>query len=61
LLFVIKILSNFIVYSTPVKISTTLVAKFSISAVGSADINSRILLTGNGKLTKTALSLLAAR
>jgi len=54
----LKIFSN---YSTSVKISTTLAAKFSISAVGSADINSSILLTGNGKLTKTALSLLAAR
>ena len=48
-------------YSIPVKISTTLAASFSISTEGSAEINNKIWLTGNGKLIKTALSLLAAR
>ena len=35
------------------KISTTFFAKFSMFAVGSAEINSRIWVMGNGKLTKT--------
>jgi signal transduction histidine kinase len=44
-----------------VNISTTFLANFSISTEGFADINKIILDTGNGKLTKTALSLRAAR
>jgi hypothetical protein len=46
---------------TSVKISTTFLAKFSMFALGSAEINNRICVIGKGKLTKTALSRRAAR
>jgi len=45
----------------PLKIPTTFVANFSMSTEGFADTNKTNLLTGNGKLTSTALSLRAAR
>jgi len=45
----------------PLKISTTFLANCSISTDGLAEINNTNLLTGNGKLTSTALSLRAAR
>ena len=56
-----RIWLNFKNYLTSVKISTTFLAKFSMFALGSAEINNRICVTGKGKLTKTALSRLAAR
>jgi hypothetical protein len=45
---------------TSVNISITFLAKISMLTVGSADINNRICVIGNGKLTKTALSRRAA-
>ena len=50
-----------IIILTSVNISTTFFAKFSILAEGSAEISKRTCVIGNGKLTKTALSRLAAR
>lgn len=44
-----------------INMSTAFLASFSMFAVGSAEINSSTRVTGNGKLTSTALSRLAAR
>ena len=48
-------------YDTPANTSTTVRASSSMFDDGSAETSSSTLVSGNGKLTSTALSLLAAR